>query len=58
MLQEVLNMVKSIAAMSVIAMLLEYLMPEGGLQKSIRIIIGLVFLVVITQPLIKLVGIA
>lgn len=51
MLQGIFSMARAIAAMSVIAMLLEFLMPEGTFQKSIRIVVGLVFLIVIIHPI-------
>lgn len=58
MLHGIFTMARAAAAMSVIAMLLEFLMPEGVFQKSIRMIIGLVFLLEIIRPIADLLGIA
>lgn len=56
MLQSFVAMVRSVAVMSVVAMLLEYLMPEGALQKSIHMVVGTVFLMIIIQPIMALLG--
>jgi len=49
------SMIRSVAAMSVISMLLEYLMPSGTFQNSIRIVIGLVYLMVISRPILQMI---
>ena len=51
MLEGLLSMIRTIAAMSVINMLIEYLAPEGTFENNIRMITGLVFLLIVIQPL-------
>ena len=56
MTENIISMIRSVAAMSVISMLLEYLTPSGSFQSSIRIVIGLVFLTVVSRPIIQMLG--
>ena len=51
------ELVKTIAGISVITMIVEYLTPNGTFQHSIRIVTGLVFLIAILHPIRNLMGI-
>ena len=50
-MEQLLSTIKTIAAMSVLGMLLEFLAPDGNLKESVRLVIGLVFLLVVSQPI-------
>lgn len=51
MTQSVMEAVRAVTAMSVVAMLSEFLAPEGNLQETVRTVIGLVFLLTVAQPI-------
>lgn len=48
--------VMTIAAMGVLSALLEALLPEGPLRKTALVAIGLVMLIAIASPLVKLIS--
>jgi membrane-bound ClpP family serine protease len=51
-----MNAVMTIAAMAVICMLLELLMPKSALKSSITVIIGIAFLLTAAVPIIGLIN--
>ncbi|MEL7608516.1 MAG: hypothetical protein AAGU74_03350 [Bacillota bacterium] len=53
-MEQILSTMKTILAMSVISMLLEFLAPDGALKESVKVVIGIVFLVVIAEPILML----
>lgn len=54
MTQSVLEAVRAVTAMSVVAMISEFLTPEGNLQETVRTVIGLVFLLTVAQPILAI----
>ena len=56
MAESIFSLMRSVAAISVISMLLEYLMPGRTFHSSIRTVTGLVFLSVIVKPIIQIFG--
>lgn len=54
MMQSLMEAIRAVTAMSVVAMLSDFLAPEGNLQESVRMVIGLVFLLAIAKPILAI----
>lgn len=53
-MQSLYSMAITLATMAVISALLEFLMPSGPLKKTVVLAIGMVFVLIIATPIIKL----
>lgn len=53
-MERLLNTVITVAAMAIFCMLIEYLLPEGRLKKTVSVVIGVVFVISLAVPVISL----